>query len=64
MLYELAKHQDIQQKLYDQVTSVLGETAEADSESLQNMPYLGRVIKETQRYMSVMCDDCSYEEYV
>ena len=50
MLYELAKHQDIQQKLYDQVTSVLGETGEADGESLQNMPYLGHVIKETQRY--------------
>ena len=28
------------------------------------MPYLGRVIKETQRYMSVMCDDFSYEGYV
>ena len=47
MLYELAKHQDIQQKLYDQVTSVLGKTKEADSESLQKMPYLGHVIKET-----------------
>ena len=50
MLYELAKHQDIQQKLYDQVTSVLGETGEADSESLQEIPYLGKIIKETQRY--------------
>ena len=50
MLYELAKYQDIQEKLYDQVMSVLGKTGEADGESLQNIPYLGHVIKETLRY--------------
>ena len=51
ILYELAKHQDIQQKLYDQVTYVLGETGEADSESLQKIPYLGNIIKETMRFI-------------
>ena len=33
------KYQDIQEKLYDQVTSVFGKTGEADGESLQTNSY-------------------------
>ena len=50
MLYELAKHPEVQQKVRQQVVSVLGEDGEADPESLQKMPYLRDVIRETHRY--------------
>jgi cytochrome P450 len=52
-LYELAKHPEVQDKLYEQVTSVLGDK-EADGESLQKLPYLGQLIKEALRYYSVV----------
>jgi len=49
MLYELAKHPEVQDKLRNHVLSVLGESEEADVNTLQKMPYLNQVIKETQR---------------
>lgn len=49
MLYELSKHPEVQEKLRCEVVSVLGESGEADAESLQKMPYLIQVIRETQR---------------
>ena len=49
MLYELSKHPEVQEKLRREVVSVLGESGEADPESLQKMPYLIQVIRETQR---------------
>ena len=52
-MYELSKHREAQEKLRDQVVSVLGETGEADGQSLQKMPYLMNVIKEAQRYEDV-----------
>jgi cytochrome P450 len=53
MLYELSKHPEIQDKVYHEVVSVLGEKGEVDSITLQKMPYLGQVIKETQRYIVI-----------
>ena len=49
MLYELAKHPGIQEKVHKQVTSVLGDENEITGDMLQRMPYLGQVIKEAQR---------------
>ena len=49
MLHELSKHRDVQEKLYKQVHSVLGGRGEPDMESLQKMPYVTNVIKESQR---------------
>ena len=56
MLYELAKHPEVQEKVRQQVVSVLGEEDDADPESLQKMPYLRKVIKETSRWLiSLVC---------
>ena len=49
MLYELSKHPEVQEKLRREVVSVLGESGDVDAESLQKMPYLIQVIRETQR---------------
>ena len=49
VIYELAKHPEVQEKLHQQVLSVLGEDGEVDAVSLQNMPYLKDIIKETHR---------------
>ena len=49
MLYELSKHPEVQEKLQNHVLSVLGESEDADEETLQKMPYLMQVIKESQR---------------
>ena len=58
MLYELSKHREVQEKLRDQVVSVLGETGEADGQSLQKMPYLMNIIKETQRLVHMVNNSC------
>lgn len=50
LLYEISKRPDIQEKVYKQVTSVLGSTNVVSGEVLQMMPYLSCVIKETQRF--------------
>lgn len=50
ILYEFAKHTEVQEKAYKELKLVLGEDEEADGNSLQDLPYLGYVIKETQRY--------------
>ena len=55
MLYELSKHPEVQEKLRHEVVSVLGESGEADAESLQKMPYLIQVIRETQRSLITAC---------
>ena len=50
MLYELSKHKEVQDKLYNQVLAVLGKEEKPDAGSLQKMPYLINIIKESQRY--------------
>ena len=52
-MYELAKHPEVQDKVRQQVMSVLGESGELDMDALQKMPYLMHVIKETQRYLLI-----------
>ena len=49
VVYELAKHPEVQEKVRQQALSVLGESAEPDMDALQKMPYLMHVIKEAHR---------------
>ncbi|CAG2113258.1 unnamed protein product [Medioppia subpectinata] len=51
---ELALHPDIQERVYDEVVSVTGESGDGriDYETLARMPYLDAVVSETQRLHS------------
>ena len=49
VVYELAKHPEVQEKVRQQALSVLGESEEPDMDALQKMPYLMHIIKETHR---------------
>lgn len=50
-LYELSRHQEIQKKLFKELTSLIGEDpkSEIDKNDIQNMKYLEAVVKETMR---------------
>ncbi|XP_058126924.1 cytochrome P450 4d2-like [Anopheles ziemanni] len=52
--YQLAKHLDIQEKLYQEIVDVLGadhRTTELTYSTLQNFPYLDMVVKESLRLL-------------
>ncbi|CAG2113351.1 unnamed protein product [Medioppia subpectinata] len=51
---ELALHPDIQERVYDEVVSVTGESGDGriDYETLARMTYLDAVVSETQRFHS------------
>ncbi|XP_055610254.1 cytochrome P450 4d2-like [Uranotaenia lowii] len=49
LLYNIAKHPVVQQKLYDAVCSVVKNSKHLDISTLNNLPYLDLVIKETLR---------------
>lgn len=53
ILYELSKHPDVQQKLFQEVTSLLGENGEVTNETLKTATYLQAVINETLRFRTV-----------
>nr|AFD04432.1 cytochrome P450 [Culex quinquefasciatus] len=54
-IYQLAKHQDIQEKVYQEILSLLGaedsKTAPLNQNILQNFKYLEMVLKEAMRIM-------------
>ncbi|EDV24803.1 uncharacterized protein TRIADDRAFT_25150 [Trichoplax adhaerens] len=52
-LYVLGKHPDIQEKLYQEVCSVMKKGEHPNSLSVQKMPYLRGLIKECQRMYPV-----------
>ncbi|EDV24791.1 uncharacterized protein TRIADDRAFT_25545 [Trichoplax adhaerens] len=54
VLYILGKNPDIQEKLYQEVSSVLKNGQFPDSQSVQKMPYLKGVIKESERLYPVL----------
>ena len=49
VLYTLGRNPDIQEKLFQEVRSVIKKAEHPDPASIQNMPYLRGVIKECQR---------------
>ena len=49
VLYTLGKNLDIQEKLFQEIRSVLKKTEYPDTASIQKMPYLKGLIKECQR---------------
>ncbi|CAG9789582.1 unnamed protein product [Diatraea saccharalis] len=54
MLYELAKHQDIQEKLYEEIKKTLEENnGELSLETLKQMSYMDQVFSETLRMYAI-----------
>ncbi|EDV24789.1 uncharacterized protein TRIADDRAFT_25487 [Trichoplax adhaerens] len=53
-LYILGKNPDIQEKLYQEVSGILKDGQFPDSQTVQKMPYLRGVIKESQRLYPVL----------
>ncbi|XP_006825135.1 cytochrome P450 10-like [Saccoglossus kowalevskii] len=51
IMYQLATNPDAQEKLHQEVDSVLANSQEMTLESLQNIPYLKACVKETHRMM-------------
>nr|AKH03525.1 cytochrome P450 3027E1 [Paracyclopina nana] len=49
LCYTLAKNPDIQDKLYEEILSVLASNEEIDTESINNLPYLDAAIHENLR---------------
>lgn len=43
-LYELARHKEIQEKLFEEITTATGVNGELNYDSLQKMTYLDQVI--------------------
>ncbi|CAF4959474.1 unnamed protein product [Pieris macdunnoughi] len=53
-LYHLAHEPEIQQKIYDEVSKVIGEDGKFDITKLMELTYLNAVVKETLRLYSPM----------
>ncbi|XP_046677623.1 LOW QUALITY PROTEIN: cytochrome P450 6k1-like [Homalodisca vitripennis] len=54
VLFELSRHLEIQQKVQQEVDSVLSKHGELSFEALREMPYLDQVIQEAQRIYPVL----------
>ena len=53
MLHELARRPEVQQRLREEVLSVLGPSAVPTGKQLQELPYAKNIISETLRCVSV-----------
>ena len=51
---------EAQEKLYEQIHSVLGDRTEPTPEDLSNMPYLKGCMLESFRYINILCMACAY----
>ena len=49
MLHAIARNPEVQEQLYAEITSVLGDSRLPTSEDLAAMPYVKAVLKETLR---------------
>ena len=58
MLHEVAKHPDLQDKLYHEITTVLGERKYPTFDDLQKMPLVRNTVKETLRCVCVCVCVC------
>lgn len=65
-LYEISQRPDVQEKLFAEVKSRVGESTVPGYEDLQYLPYMKAVIKETLRYIlvHVQCLDHAGKAYV
>ncbi|KAI4465738.1 cytochrome p450 [Holotrichia oblita] len=54
MLYELAKHQEHQERLRDEITSVMSNYDNINNNAIKEMLYLDMVLKETMRLYPVL----------
>ncbi|XP_019864629.2 cytochrome P450 4C1 isoform X2 [Aethina tumida] len=52
MLYNIANNPQVQQKLYEEIHSVIGDECDITINNLNDMPYLDMVLKESQRLHS------------
>lgn len=48
-LYNLSRNPHVQQKLFQEIESVLSPTESPSAENLKNMPYLKACLKESMR---------------
>ncbi|XP_019875047.2 cytochrome P450 4d2-like [Aethina tumida] len=65
-LYEIARHPDIQQKLYEEIVSVIGlDDVEMTTSQLHDLKYMEMVIKESLRVHSpiIMVERCLTEPF-
>lgn len=53
VLYELAKHEDIQNKLSNEIEKIMDEDKELSYESLQKMTYLEQIISGKKELMKL-----------
>jgi cytochrome P450 len=51
LLHALAKYQEVQERLSEEIVSVLGNATEATPQHLSQMPYLKGCISESFRYL-------------
>ena len=49
LLFEMAKHPEIQDRMYEEIKSVMGERKHPTWEDIQNMKLVRNTIKETMR---------------
>lgn len=54
ILYELSNHPKIQQKLFEEVISLVGHDGEVTNDALKQMTYLEAVVYEATRLHSVL----------
>ncbi|KAL3858896.1 hypothetical protein ACJMK2_009145 [Sinanodonta woodiana] len=53
-IYALGKYPAVQEKVYEEITAIMGEKASLDWEDLQHLRYLNLVIKENMRMFSTV----------
>lgn len=54
IVHNLAKHQDVQDRLTDEINSVLGDSDKVDFETLQQLKYMDMVISECFRHQDFL----------
>ena len=60
MLYALARHPDVQQRLREEVLAVVGPSATPNSQHLQKLQYAKSIITETMRCVCMRICVCLF----
>ena len=59
MLFELAKNQEVQEKLKLEILTAIGPQNPPSAQNIQKLPYAKNIIKETLRYIhTYTCNTC------